>query len=309
MCTATPAARAYAPEATAVVAERMVMTLPLKARTTLAGPELSLALASLADRAERDPEAFETARQVALVPAAEGVSASEVGAVVDRALVEFQDARLALRQAWQRADRMAAAEAIARLAQSAADLADPYRSVPADAAEPEGARAWLGDAFDRAALATVTAAASSSDDPATLVAVAAEQRPAIDAAVEAQDEASITALRSGLLSRASALVAAVARAEWHPEATAAPAFRLAPEPLQGRVTLYTELAAPAAARLELFDIAGRRLRTHELGVLPAGATSVTVPASWSAGLPSGIYMARLSAGAMRNERRVTRIAE
>lgn len=309
MCTATPAARAYAPAATAIVAERAVGALPRTARVTLAGPELSLALASLADRAERDPEAFEAVRQLAVAPAAEGVSATEVAPVVDRAVVEFEAAREALAQAWRRADRMAAAEAMARLAQSAADLADPYRTALAGHDEADGARAWLADAFEPAALATVSAGSGAAHDPLELVSAAAAQRELVDAAVLAQDDAAIAALRAELLSRASALVAAAARAAWRPEPAVAPAFRIAPEPLQGAVTLFSELPAEGAARLELFDVAGRRVRSHELGVLPAGPHSVTVPASWSAGLPSGIYLARLSAGEMRNECRVTRIAE
>lgn len=309
MCTATPAARAYAPEATAVVAERALAALPRTAQASLAGPELSMALASLADRAERDPEAFEVARQTVLAPQAAGLSASDDLPVIDRARLEFDAARSDLRSALRRADRMAAAEALARLAQSASDLADPYRVSGAESEEPEGARAWFADAFGREALTDVTAAHAALESPSELTRLAVESRNAIAQAVEAEDDAAVSVLRASLLSQASALVQAAVREAWRPEVTAAPRFRISPEPLRGAVTLSAELATAAPARLELYDVAGRRLRTQELGELPAGHSSVTLPASWSAGLPSGVYLARLSAGDQRNERRVTRLAD
>jgi hypothetical protein len=309
MCIASTAARAYSPEATAVVAERALAALPRSAQASLSGPELAMALAALADRAERDPETFELARQVAVVPADPGVSASEDPPTLDRARHEFDAAREGLRSAIRRADRMAAAEALVRLAQSAADLADPYRVPAGREEEPEGARAWFADGFEREALATVTAAPAAADSPAELSRLAGGARDAIALAVERGDDAAISRLRAELLSRASALVHAAAREAWRPAATLAPRFQLSPEPLRGTVTLSLEIPAATVARLDLYDVAGRRVRTQEFGRLPAGASMLTLPASWSAGLPSGVYLARLSAGEMRHERRVTRLAD
>ena len=84
-----------------------------------------------------------------------------------------------------------------------------------------------------------------------------------------------------------------------------PEFGMAMSALADRAELEHE----ADARLDLFDVAGRRVRSDGLGALPAGASTVAIPAAWSQGLSSGVYVARLSAGRMRNECRVTRVAD
>lgn len=79
----------------------------------------------------------------------------------------------------------------------------------------------------------------------------------------------------------------------------APAFALEgpyPNPARGAPAFVVSLA-PGAARLELFDAAGRRVRAHALQ--GAGRTTVTIARN---GLPPGLYLARLTQGAHAIER-------
>lgn len=83
-------------------------------------------------------------------------------------------------------------------------------------------------------------------------------------------------------------------------AVAVPDSRLAlsaprPNPSRGSLNFRIELLAGPAARLELYDLAGRRVASQSLGDLSAGSHSVAfnVPL----GLRAGIYQARLVQGA------------
>ena len=73
-------------------------------------------------------------------------------------------------------------------------------------------------------------------------------------------------------------------------------FRLsqnAPNPFRARTTLTFELDRPGAVTLNVFDAAGRRVATLAEGAYAAGEHTV----AWdAAGLASGVYFARLSAG-------------
>lgn len=62
-----------------------------------------------------------------------------------------------------------------------------------------------------------------------------------------------------------------------------------------RVTLALPSSSPAS--LELFDLAGRRIWSRDVGPLGAGTHSVRV----AHGVPAGVYLARL----MQGERRAT----
>ena len=64
-----------------------------------------------------------------------------------------------------------------------------------------------------------------------------------------------------------------------------------PNPFTTRVTLAFTLAAPAAARLDVFDVLGRRVAVVLDRRLDAGAQTPTLDA---AGLPSGVYVYRLT---------------
>jgi hypothetical protein len=71
-----------------------------------------------------------------------------------------------------------------------------------------------------------------------------------------------------------------------------------PNPFNPRTTLRFELPAAAHARLEIFDLAGRRIRTLVSTSLSAGPHEVTWDGTDARGCaaPSGNYVARLTAG-------------
>jgi len=71
---------------------------------------------------------------------------------------------------------------------------------------------------------------------------------------------------------------------------------VAPNPSRGAVELAFELARPAAVRLDLHDLSGRRLRTLFDGLAPAGRQRVRWDGTGEAGEPleAGVYFARLA---------------
>jgi len=66
-----------------------------------------------------------------------------------------------------------------------------------------------------------------------------------------------------------------------------------PSPFNPSTSLRFDLPAPAHVRLEVFDTAGRLIRTLVEERRQAGSHAVTFDGS---GLPSGLYFARLTAG-------------
>jgi hypothetical protein len=74
-------------------------------------------------------------------------------------------------------------------------------------------------------------------------------------------------------------------------------LRCQPNPCNPRTTLHFELPLPGEARIEIFDVSGRRRGELALGPRPAGAQTVTWHGDDGAGnpLPSGLYLLRLSA--------------
>ncbi|MEZ4387238.1 MAG: right-handed parallel beta-helix repeat-containing protein [Candidatus Krumholzibacteriia bacterium] len=79
-----------------------------------------------------------------------------------------------------------------------------------------------------------------------------------------------------------------------PASTLAPAY---PNPFNPRTTLTFRLPAAGAARLDIVDVAGRRLATVWDGPAPAGVSTVSWTGTDTHGrpLPSGTYLARLRA--------------
>jgi hypothetical protein len=65
-------------------------------------------------------------------------------------------------------------------------------------------------------------------------------------------------------------------------------LRCVPNPTQGAAMLEFELAVPGRARLSVFDVSGRLLRTVADARFAAGHHAVAVPR-----LPSGVYLCRL----------------
>jgi hypothetical protein len=88
-----------------------------------------------------------------------------------------------------------------------------------------------------------------------------------------------------------------------PEAPGPPGavFRLhapAPNPVQSACRLAFELPSPARTQLRVHDVAGRVVRTLDMGLLPAGPHDVGWSADDDAGrrVASGVYFMKLAAG-------------
>ena len=64
-----------------------------------------------------------------------------------------------------------------------------------------------------------------------------------------------------------------------------------PNPTRGASTVTFVLGAPAVARLDVFDVQGRRLATPLTAMLESGAHQVELPA-----FPSGVYLVRVNSG-------------
>jgi hypothetical protein len=69
-----------------------------------------------------------------------------------------------------------------------------------------------------------------------------------------------------------------------------------PNPSRSGLVVAFSLSTPAGARLELFDPAGRRVITREVGQLGAGIHRVDL--ARGRGLPPGLYFIRLRQGAL-----------
>jgi hypothetical protein len=65
-----------------------------------------------------------------------------------------------------------------------------------------------------------------------------------------------------------------------------------PQPSRGTLTVAFTLAGDAPATLELLDVAGRKVASHEVGTMGAGRHEIPLRGS----LPAGIYMVRLTHG-------------
>lgn len=298
---ATPA-RAYNPDATAAVLTRVVDGLSPAARATLPPQLLAHALDDLVEDADLEPERHEATRCGRM-----GERGIE-GGVVET----YAAATCDLRTAWAMGDRERAAHALAVLAQAACDLADPYRSVTGEQEECEGARAHFTDLFEVSALADVRVLGRLEVHEAAVTRLAHETaavRSEIEAAHERGDEGTLTRLRTERLSAAATHLAATVAAAWHPAARPDLRFRIGPNPLRGSATLRFELAQEAAVRLELYDLAGRRIRELALGRRAAGPQQVAVPSSWVEGLATGVYLARIEADGQHAEQRLTRLSD
>jgi hypothetical protein len=80
----------------------------------------------------------------------------------------------------------------------------------------------------------------------------------------------------------------------------------APNPVHSRARLSFDLPSPARARLRVFDLSGRLVRTTDWGPLPAGRHDRVWDARDAEGrpLPGGVYFMSLEAGQDVARRRV-----
>ena len=79
-----------------------------------------------------------------------------------------------------------------------------------------------------------------------------------------------------------------------------------PNPFNPSTTLRFALATPEHARLDVYDLAGRRLRTLVDADLPAAEHEAVWDGRDDRGsvLPSGVYFARLTAGGFRSSQKL-----
>lgn len=79
-----------------------------------------------------------------------------------------------------------------------------------------------------------------------------------------------------------------------------------PNPMFHSTSFVVDLAAESAVRLEVFDLAGRRVGTLVDEVRPAGRHTVTWDGRTDSGLraPAGVYFARFLAGGVAETRRI-----
>ena len=83
--------------------------------------------------------------------------------------------------------------------------------------------------------------------------------------------------------------------------------RMAPNPFQGRTAFHFSLAKPGWVRLAVYDVRGRKVKTLENEIRPAGSYTM----HWDgrdengASLASGVYFLRLQSGDFVASQRVT----
>jgi hypothetical protein len=318
-------AHAFAPGAAATTASRVADALAARSAPGRAwGEAARLAALARADAEAAAPEdAAARHRFVAggALPLAGDDDALAAAAVTGRAPLELAAARAALTVAYGAGDEAAVVEALAWLATAATDLADPFLTSAPDADETPGARARFTDLLDDDALAALArvplaevAGTGAAADAATLALGSAARRTAVEAAATADDDATLAALRAERLDAAAALAGALALEAWR--AAGAPALgpardgvRVTPNPARAAAVLGFVLPAGGAARLELFDVSGRRVLARELGARPAGPQQVGLGRSELGALAPGVYLARVAAGGHTVSGRLVRAAD
>jgi len=94
----------------------------------------------------------------------------------------------------------------------------------------------------------------------------------------------------------------------HSPSSARPSIAASPNPFRSSVTLRLDLAGAATARLGVYDVAGRLVRTLAEGTVPA-SEALTWDGRNAAGIPvaSGLYLLRLESGGTRASHRLIRI--
>jgi hypothetical protein len=306
----TPA-RAFAPEAAAAVAGRISAALPPAARWETPWNEAAaVAVASRLAAEDADPEASAPLHRYEAAPSVLG--ASGVGAIRDAAVNgsapdELTRAATELGAAFGARDGARIVAAAARVAVSATDLADPFQTTSFDVDETPGGRAGFCDAIDAAELASLDAQLMIGPFDVTaagraLAEASATRRPDIEAAVARGDDAMVRAIRRERLAAALALARAIVRQAW--ESAGEPALaqaatpglaRVSPNPARAGSTISFTLAASGSVRAEMFDAAGRRVWSRDLGLLPAGPQSLTLGEADVRALPPGVYLARIAA--------------
>ena len=303
-------ALAFAPTAAAAVAARTSEGLPAAARWD---PAWNAVMALAVERAANDEDAAENPEADALRHRFDALrpraglapeAADQIGGLAPFALAE-QCTRL--ERAFAMRDVAAAIEAAAALAARAVDLSDPFLVTASDPAEAEGARAW----FSEVGLPTTPQHATGNTelgDPLVMAMAAARESAGLRAQVEDAarrgDVTTMDQLRTDRLTAALALAARLTLQAWAragaPDlGAAAPATVEAwvrPNPARTGAALFFASFGSSEARLELFDLAGRRVAQRRLGTLLPGPHKVELDSPGSGPRPAGVYLARVTSG-------------
>ncbi len=311
---------AYASTAAATLARSLSGALPLAAHWDVSGDTRAASAVTAALQAEAsDPEAAE-ARHKFVAPLTGSVGGSlddaawtGVNGWAPRAL---EDADARLQQAFLAGDAAAAADAMGAVAVACADLADPYLTTAPDP-ELSGARATFCDLVSQPDLAGFVASdAVEVNDVITVgVALATESaatRGAVEQAFAAGDLAGLAALRQARLGAALALGRAVVASAWARSAAvrlappAVGAVAVWPSPARARADVLFTVSRAGAVNVEVFDAGGRRVIARS-SWLAAGPHRMTLDGAL-AGLPAGMYLARVTSAGFAGVARIVHVA-
>ncbi len=305
---------AYAPEAALAVARRVPSALPLAARwnpawNAVVAAEVEARLAAEDERVEATlPWRRYLVPRPLPDPAGdlEAVGFAQIVGVAPRRVAAAADA---LRSAFAAGDPNAMAAGIAELTIGLTDLADPFQVTSLEGPEVPGARARFCDRIESSDLADLQARFAASSDPLegamTLAAQSAGVRHSVEDAVRAGHTDRVRQLRRERIEAALSVAQAVTVASWR---AANPlmgdsthfsirALGLWPNPAtRGPTRLSFVLPARAETRLEVLDLAGRKVWSEFLGSRPPGAQGAFIPASVVESLSPGVYVVRVSSG-------------
>ena len=305
-------AYAFAPQAAAQVAARIPGALPLAAHwdprwNSGASAEVERRL----DFEETDPEAsvpqhrWEPGNPLP-APDLDALAAGRLR-VSGTAPLELERASRDLAQAFHTRQAANIVESLAALAIAASDLADPFQMTAPDGEETPGARAGFGDLVRIEELADLSIVPRSWPEGARdagleLAQESVDSRVLVEDMFRDGDTESFAELRRERLGAALSLAGELARRAWleagsPPLGDAAPArgsLRAWPNPARGAITVTFTLSHPETGRLELFDLAGRRVWTGAPAALQQGPQRLTIGAEATRSLPAGVYLARLT---------------
>jgi hypothetical protein len=313
---------AYAPQAAAAIATLAPRALPPAAHWEALWRD---AAAAAVERRLEDELRFEADDSVAESLAslhrctADGMTdALAPGDAESRAIVfgaapaELEAAALELRDAFAGSSPVRIVQAIARIAVTSADLADPFLTTSPLVEERPGVQARFSDLLEAGDLEALTPADIVLPDDLAAAArqVAAESaalRDSVESAAELGDGAWLDRLRRERLSVALALAGRIVIDEW--SAAGSPALldplassgatRVLPTPTRGPARLWFSLPRGGLARFELYDVAGRSVVASELGFRSAGPQELQLDGSRMNALHPGLYFTRISVGSYR----------
>ena len=317
------AAGALTPEAASGVARALPAALPTTASWNPAWNDaISTAVDRHASDEATDPDGyfpFHHYVSASPLPAACLSDLADPGLAVDGAApLALAAAAADLQNAFAAGDAADFVDAAARLAIAATDLADPFLTTSCTEEETPGARAAFCDPIAPEDLSGLVAPtrAWSADPVAAGCAIAAESaslRGAVEEAVRASDWRRVGELRRDRLAAALSLAGALARENWLAAGSpnlegVSPSpnrLRVTPNPARDRVSIGFSLVQAVPARLELFDVSGRRVFQRELPAMGAGPQRVDLEGASLWRLPAGVYLARLTAAGQQANGRLT----